>query len=248
MSSSANISILSDENIKTFHSQGFLVVEDLLTAEEVEHFVRYEAESDQPGPRGLQNHQADDEWAHIAHHPRIGAIVRQLAGPTPRIVQTMYMNKAPEGGMGVALHQDTHYIRNEPNTLMACWLALSDTDADNGGLCIVPGSNHNGLYTFESVRDTSEHTSWEQVVAMSDRAGKCWDETMHSFDIIGLREEEIVRLEIPSGAGVFFTGMTIHGSFANRSSDRPRRAFATHYIQEDTWIDRRDLQETTTLR
>jgi len=248
MSTSTDPHLLSDEEVSTYHRQGYLVVKDLLTAEEVAHFVRYEAESDQPGPRGLQNHQTDDEWAHITHHPRIGSIVRQLGGANPRIVQSMYMNKAPEGGTGVALHQDTHYIRNAPNTLMACWLALSDTDAENGGLCVVPGSNHNGLYSFESVRDTKEHTSWQQAYAMSDREGNCWDETMHSFDITGLRKEEILRLNVPSGSGVFFTGMTIHGSFANHTSDRPRRAFATHYIQEGTWIDRRDLQETIQLR
>lgn len=235
---------LSDQQVATFHSQGYLVVKDLLTKEEVDHFVRYEAAADQPGPRGLQNHKTDTEWSHIAQHPRIVAIVRQLGRSEPHIVQTMYMNKAPEGGTGVALHQDTHYIRNEPNTLMACWLALSDTDAENGGLCVVPGSNNKGLYSFEKVRDTSEHASWEQAYAMSDRDGKSWDETMHSFDITGLREEEIVRLSVPSGAGVFFTGMTIHGSFANRSADRPRRAFAIHYIQQGTWIYRRDLQET----
>lgn len=244
---SSNAAALSDEEVAAFHSQGYLVVENLLTAAEVERFVRYEAEAEQPGPRGLQNHKIDPEWAHIAQHPRIVAIVQQLGRTSPRIVQTMYMNKAPEGGTGVALHQDTHYIRNEPNTLMACWLALSDTDADNGGLCVVPGSNHKGLYAFDSVRDTSEHTSWEQVYAMSDRDGKSWEETMYSFDIKGLREEEVVRLSVPSGSGVFFTGMTIHGSFANRSTDRPRRAFAVHYIQEGTWIYRSDLQETHPL-
>jgi phytanoyl-CoA hydroxylase len=238
---------LSDQQVANFHSQGYLVVKDLLTKEEVDHFVRYEAKADKPGPRGLQNHKIDTEWSYIAQHPRIVAIVQQLGRSEPHIVQTMYMNKAPEGGTGVALHQDTHYIRNEPNTLMACWLALSDTDAENGGLCVVPGSNNKGLYSFEKVRDTSEHASWEQAYAMSDRAGKSWDETMHSFDINGLREDEIVRLSVPSGSGVFFTGMTIHGSFANRSADRPRRAFAIHYIQQGTWIYRRDLQETQPL-
>jgi ectoine hydroxylase-related dioxygenase (phytanoyl-CoA dioxygenase family) len=241
---------LDSTQVEAYRSNGFLVVEDLLTPEEVEAFVRYEAEAqaNQTGPRGLQNHKADDKWAHITHHPRIAAIVRQLNGEALRIVQTMYMNKSPEGSTGVALHQDTHYIRNEPNSLMACWLAFSDTDADNGGLCIVPGSNNTGLREFDRVKDTDEHTSWEQVYAMSDREGKCWDETMHSFDIKGLAEEEIVRLDVPSGSGVFFTGMTIHGSFANHSSDSPRRAFAIHYIQEGTWIYRSDLQETVPLR
>ena len=53
----------------------------------------------------------------------------------------MYMDKKPKGGIGVALHQDTHYIRNDPNTLMACWIALSKTEPENGGWYVVPGSH-----------------------------------------------------------------------------------------------------------
>lgn len=239
---------LDRDQIDAFHRDGYLVVRDLLTAEEAEEFVAYEARAAGGQPRGLQRHKIDEQWAHLAHHPRIAGIVRQLGGPHPQIVQTMYMSKAPSGGTGVALHQDTHYIRNEPNTLMACWIALSDTDADNGGLCVVPCSNHNGLYDFERVRDPGEHTSWEQVYPMSDRQGKAWEETMHSFDIKGLRDADIARLSVPCGAGVFFTGMTVHGSYANHSSDRPRRAFATHFVQEGTWIYRRDLQDLVALR
>ena len=43
---------------------------------------------------------------------------------------------------------------------------------------------------------------------------------------------------------VFFTGMTIHGSFANRAVNRPRKAFATHYVAEGTWLPRVDIQAT----
>ena len=238
---------LTADQVASFHNEGYLVIQDLLTQEEVVAFVDYEAQSDRPEPPGLQHHKTDTQWGHLAHHPRIVDIVRQLCGPIPRIVQTMYMNKAPSGGTGVALHQDSHYIRNEPNTLMACWIALSDTDGENGGLCVVPSSNQKGLYEFERVRDTDEHTSWEKVYPMRDQSGKAWDETMHSFDITGLETESILPLTVPSGSGVFFTGMTIHGSFANRSADRPRRAFATHFIQEGTWIYRQDLQNTTPL-
>ena len=119
---------------------------------------------------------------------------------------------------------------------MACWLALSDTDGENGGLCVVPGSHRRGLYGFEKVRDTGEHAAWETVYKMSGPDGEEWEENMHSFDIVGLEEDEVARLSVPAGAGVFFTGMTVHGSYANRSNDRPRRAFAIHYVGAETWI------------
>ena len=67
---------------------------------------------------------------------------------------------------------------------------------------------------------------------------------MHSHEVDGLDPSEIVFLAVPRGGGVFFTSMTVHGSFANRSSDRKRFAFATHYVKEQTWVYRRDIQET----
>ena len=52
---------------------------------------------------------------------------------------------------------------------------------------------------------------------------------------------------VAAGAGVFFTGMTAHGSYANESQDRERLAFATHYVREETWIYRKDIQETVPM-
>jgi ectoine hydroxylase-related dioxygenase (phytanoyl-CoA dioxygenase family) len=235
---------LSNEQTKSYYDQGFVIIENVLSEAEVDFFLNHEADHHSSEDRGLQVHTQDPNWDKIANHPKIIDIVKQLSGPKPQIVQSMYMDKAPTGGTGVALHQDNHYIRNEPNTLMACWIALSHTDVDNGGLCVVSGSNKGGLRPYERVRDTDEHTSWEKTYKMSDRDGKVWEETMHSFDITGLKENEISPLEVSKGSAVFFTGMTIHGSFANNSQNRPRRAFAVHYVQEETWVFRKDIQDT----
>ncbi len=236
---------LSNSQIEGFSTAGYLVVENLLSPKEVEDFLENERRTkEDPGPDDLRHHTRDPAWEYVTGHPRITAIVRRLIGGNPRVVQSMYMAKQPEGGTGIALHQDTHYIRNEPNTLMACWLAFSETGPDNGGLCVVSGSNHRGLLAADQVRDTRQHASWEREYAMSDRDGLEWTETMHSFDIPGISQDELTRLTVPLGGGVFFTGMTIHGSFANESEDRERLAFATHYVREETWVYRRDIQET----
>jgi len=235
---------LTATQIERYQHQGYLVVEELLTSEEVDAFVAYEANRSDAAPRHLRLHCDDQHWFKLAHHPTITGVVEQLLAANPSIVQTMYLNKPADGGTGIALHQDSHYIRNEPNSLMACWLAMSDTDAANGGLCVVPGSNHRGLYEFSKVRDESEHTAWEKDYPMRDQTGKEWDETMHSFDILGVADSEIKKLTVNKGGGVFFTGMTVHGSFANHTRDRPRIAFATHYIREETWVYRTDIQDT----
>ena len=237
--------MLSADLRQSYQDQGYLIVEDLLSPEEVSGFL---AEQDRDVPEeakglGLRRYTADPSWASIARNSKVKEIVSELVGGDPMIVQTMYMAKSPEGGTGVALHQDTHYIRNEPNTLMACWIALNDTDRDNGGLCVVPGSHKRPLYGTAPPADDSEHASWSKSYEMRGPDGKEWVEEMHSHQIDGLDPDEIEYLTVPKGAGVFFTSMTVHGSFANRSGTRPRLAFATHYVKDGTWVYRADIQD-----
>ena len=58
-----------------------------------------------------------------------------------------------------------------------------------------------------------------------------------------LDQMEFLRLSVPAGGGVFFTGLTIHGSYANHSFNRFRRAFGIHYVGQESWVYRTDIQE-----
>ncbi len=227
--------LLTASKIAQYRRDGCFVVHEPLTDAEIAAYVEHQAK---PRPAewklGLRSHTADPQYKYLAHHPRITAMVRQLLGGLPRIVQTMALDKAASGGTGIALHQDSHYLPTEPASLMACWLAITDTDADNGGLCVVPASHLQSLREARKAQDTKEHVSWTTVYDMRDRDGREWKQEMYSFEISDLDPQSIVRLTVPKGSGVFFTGMTIHCSFANRSADRPRRAFATHYVKDGT--------------
>ncbi len=242
---------LTAAQIEHYRRDGYLVVSDLLTDEAIDRFVAYEAE---PKPEGwrhnLRHHVDDGQWSRLARHPNIAAGAAQLLGGAPMIVQTMYMEKQPAGeadlgGQGVALHQDLHYLPCQPETLMACWVAMSDTYPENGGLCAVPGSHHDGLYGTHKNPNSEEHDAWEIEYLMRDRAGKEWTRCLYSFEIDGLNPEDLVKLTVPKGGGVFFDGHTIHGSFANRSPNRVRRAWAVHFVKEGTWLFRADVQDLT---
>lgn len=236
---------LSPEELRAYQEQGFVVVPGLLSPAEVERFVAYDAAQDKEARNHLDNHKRDAEWKRIATHPNIAGIARQILGTTPLIVQTMYLEKhAGEEAKGTAPHQDTHYLPNEPNTLMACWLAMSDTDEENGGLCVAPGSHTRGLLGTHKATSMKDHQVWETEHLLRDRNGKEWTERFYSFEIDGLDRSALRFLAVPKGGGVFFTGMTIHGSYANVSKARVRRAFATHFVAEGTWVLRADVQAT----
>ncbi len=235
--------ILSAEQIDRFQTEGYLVVPGLLTDEEVDGFLDHMAREKATGAYGLQGHRQDSQYRYLATHPRIAGAAAQIQGGPVRIVQTMLLNKPPQGGRGIALHQDSQYLPNEPNTLMACWLAFTDTDPENGGLCVVPGSHREGLRAARKNQDEKEHASWETEHTMRDRDGREWNQTLVSFQITDVDPARLVRLTVPRGGGVFFTGMTIHGSFSNQSTDRQRTAWAVHYVREDTWLYRTDVQD-----
>jgi ectoine hydroxylase-related dioxygenase (phytanoyl-CoA dioxygenase family) len=240
---------LTQDQIHQYHNDGYLIVHNLLADQEIAAFLEREARTRPPqGERGLLTHLEDPQWEYLAKHPNVAGVVAQLLDGMPRILQTMYMPKAPAsdekvGGAGIAFHQDTHYLPNEPNTLMACWIAMNDTDAENGGLCVVPGSHRGPLHSTRLNVDDS-HVSWEMEYLMRDRNGREWKQKFYSFQIEGLEQQQIVVLTIPRGSGVFFSGMTIHGSYANRSRQRPRLAFAVHYVKDGTWVYRTDVQDT----
>src|SRR5689334_23314952 len=119
---------LTPEELQRYQTDGYLVVPGLLSDAEVSAFLAAAARP-QTEPYGLHGHLKDTQYRALATHPNVIRIVTQLLGGRPRIVQTMFLNKPAQGGKGIALHQDCHYLPNEPNTLMACWLALTDTDA-----------------------------------------------------------------------------------------------------------------------
>jgi len=243
--------ILSDEQVASYEENGYLVVFGLLMEDEIQTFLNHVDQTSPDTAYGLHGHFQDQQYQYLATHPKIAGIAAQLLQGPPCIVQTMLLDKPAAVGKGISLHQDLHYLPNDPqtpDTLMACWLALTDTDAENGGLCVVPGSHMGGLRSVHKGQDTEEHDTFEAEFAMRDREGREWTQKMFRFEIDDLNPESIVRLTVPHGAGVFFNGRTIHGSFGNHSPNRPRRAFAVHYVQEHTHLLRKDVQNTMLVK
>jgi len=236
--------MLTPQQIADYHRQGYLLVENLLTAEEIDAFTSHIADWDDPRYGGLHNHQNDDRWHYLATHPNIAGVAAHILSGMPRVVQTMYMPKKAAGGkVGIAFHQDTHYLLTEPNTLMACWIAMSDTDESNGGLCVVPGS-HQGELRSTHKSAGEESLNWTHTHLMRDRDGKEWEQQFYSFEIDGLSPDDLQPLTVKRGSGVFFTGMTVHGSYANQSITQDRLAWAVHYLRDGSWIFRADVQDT----
>ena len=225
---------LTEAQITQFHRDGYLVIRAFFTPEEVdelrEAFMQMNANGPVPGLSEINpNYRPDDPLAfyprmmHPHRHPelpvgplairrmldaRIESVLRALFDDEPVAAQSMFYFKPP-GARGQNLHQDNYYLRVKPGTCLAAWLAVDDADPENGGLVVVPGSNHLDIACPERA-DTGLFFTADYVPVPE-----------------GLEQ---VPLTMQAGDMLFFNGSLIHGSYPNRSADRFRRAFICHYL------------------
>ncbi|HEU4422304.1 MAG TPA: phytanoyl-CoA dioxygenase family protein, partial [Pilimelia sp.] len=134
-----------------------------------------------------------------------------LLGTDPYAVQTMLYFKPP-GSRGQALHQDNFYLRAEPGTCMAAWLALDPADERNGCMMVVPGSHR---WPILCTRKADTRVSFTDVT-------------------VPIPAEQPPRpVVMDAGDVLFFNGSLVHGSLPNHTVGRFRRALIGHYIQAD---------------
>ena len=211
-----------------FDANGYVIVPGVFSAEEVaelrEHFMRLRAEGAKPGdfagidlnsddplkryPRMIHMHRWDETSVRWLLDARLNRCLTGLLGQEPFAVQTMLYFK-PAGARGQALHQDQFYLRVQPGTCMAAWLALDRCDEENGCMRVVPGSH-----------------LWPVLCPVEA-------DTTQSFTDITVPLPpgcEAVPVVMEPGDTLFFNGQLVHGSFPNTSPDRFRRALIGHYV------------------
>jgi phytanoyl-CoA hydroxylase len=211
-----------------FDEQGYWIARQLFSKDEaqryIDHFMDLRQKGSHPGdfsgvdlnstdplkkfPRMIHMHRWDQLSLDWLLDQRIAASLTELMGREPYAVQTMLYFKPPRA-RGQALHQDQYYLRVQPGTCIAAWLALDYCDEENGCLQIVPGSQNWPLLCTVKA-DTTQ--SFTDVTAPIPRG------------------TEVLPMIMEPGDVLFFNGQLVHGSLPNRSNDRFRRSLIGHYI------------------
>ena len=221
---------LTTDQRRAFHERGYLIVRGLLAAGEVQTlidtFMGMHAGGPIPGcfapkspaeaggdplklyPRMMHPHRVNEVALRYLLDPRLAAILADLFGEEPLAAQSMLYFKPP-GARGQALHQDNFYLKVEPGTCIAAWIALDPADRENGGLEVVPGTHAMDLFCPEEA-DLDISFTRDYVPVPS-----------------GLAAEPV---DLAPGDVLFFNGSLVHGSAPNRSAGRFRRSFIGHYI------------------
>lgn len=217
-----------DEKIAQYQRDGYVIVSDLFSPEEVakfrEHYTTLREQGEVPGdnvkvdpnssdplkryPRMMQPHRWDPLSLEWLIDQRLNRWLTAFLGSEPYAVQTMVYFK-PAGARGQALHQDQYYVRVQPGTCMAAWMALDDCDEENGCLQVVPGTQN--IPVLCTVQADTNQSFTDVTVPLPE----------------GMAPVPVV---MAAGDVLFFNGQLIHGSFPNSSKDRFRRTLIGHYV------------------
>ncbi|OLZ74463.1 phytanoyl-CoA dioxygenase [Streptomyces sp. IMTB 2501] len=222
-----NDAVLPEALRQRFEEDGFIVVRGLFGPAETErlcavfdvlhaagpvpgHFAPRPADPDplRRYPRVMQPHEFSSVAREFLLDARLRTVLEVLFGEEVLAAQSMFYFKPP-GARGQALHQDNFYLRVEPGTCVAAWLACEPIDRDNGGLEVVPGTHRMDLFCPE-LADEELSFAREYVPPPA-----------------GLIPTPV---DLAPGDVLFFNGSLVHGSGPNRSADRFRRSFIGHYV------------------
>lgn len=157
----------------------------------------------------------DPFWVRLISDDRLLDIAEQFVGPNIGLFASHYICKPPRKGQPVLWHQDGAYWPLEPMEVVTLWLAVSDASPDNGGMRVIPRTQHMDIKQLRQRKDIEN-------VLDSEMDGDV-DET-GAVDIV--LQPGDVEVHHPN---------IVHGSNAN-TSDRWRKGLTIRYIPTTTRI------------
>lgn len=140
---------LTPEQIERYERDGALFPVPVLSPEEVARFRAGFEELEarlggRPRPIGLSH--LFFRWAYeLATHPAIADVVEDVLGPDLLLHGSLIICKYPGDSSYVAWHQDGTYSGLSTTPTTSAWVALSESNAGNGCMRVIPGSHRNPM-------------------------------------------------------------------------------------------------------
>lgn len=227
---------ISDDKIAEYKENGFAVVEDIFSAEEIsemcdaldalvesargltEHTNVIDLEPshtpDKPRVRRIKdptgNHPVFNK---MTRHPKLIAALTALIGPNLRLHGSKINLKSADYGSPVEWHQDWAFYPHTNDDVLAVGVMLDAMEEDNGPLLCIPGSQNDPTY--------DHHQDGHFVGAIDPE--NCDIDFTKAVPITG-----------KAGSCSFHHARTLHASGPN-TSGRDRRLLLLQIAAADAW-------------
>ncbi|OWF46509.1 alpha-ketoglutarate-dependent hypophosphite dioxygenase [Mizuhopecten yessoensis] len=194
--------------VESFKQNGYILKSDILTKEETECYLKgfLDYENRLGGKvTGTYRFKAHLllPWLHdLVTHPKVVDLVCQLLGPDVVCWSTDLFPKDPGSGKSCGWHQDSTYIGMDPPDALTVWVALTDSNIDNG--CVEFSSKSH-------LKGQLDHTN-----TMSDKSMLLYGQEIP----VEVEKSTIVSAELTAGQASVHHVMTVHSSGPNNSKCR----------------------------
>ena len=197
---------LSSNQLKQYKDEGFVAPINIFSKEKAKE-IRNQIElieKELPGEldkSGRYNaHLISPLLDEVTHNSKILDAVESLIGKNILVCGTTLFIKNPNEKGYVSYHQDAKYIGLEPHNWVTAWVALTDSNEENGCMKMWPGSHL-------TIKDHDEKFNEENLLTRGQT-------------VENVPDNEVKSVELVAGQMSLHHPRIVHGSGVNKSNDR----------------------------
>ena len=197
--------VLTEQQIKFYHEKGYLAPFEGIDAHAAAAMCKdldaFERDEGMPASEIIvKGHLCFRRSYEFSRHPKILDVVEDLIGPDIYVLSSRFWMKPGKDGTFVSWHQDSAYFGLEPNELVTVWLALTDSEPENGCLKVIPGTHRGKIYSHVETFDKKNLLARGQSIKVIDSS-------------------DAVDLVLRAGQFSCHHERIVHGSDANDTDD-----------------------------
>ena len=211
---------LTSDQINDYNINGYLAPINVLTKNEASE-VRKEIEKiEKLWPNELDGlgrnyvHMISPVFDKVCHSSKILDAVESIIGKNILVGGTTLFIKNPDKKKFVSFHQDAKYIGLEPHNWVTAWIAITDSNEENGCMRMLTGSHKNNLTHHAQKFDEGNLLTRGQTVE-------------------NVPIEKTTPVILHAGQMSLHHPTIIHGSGLNNSNDRRIGFVVQSYIGSD---------------
>ena len=198
---------LSEQQIKFYDEKGYIAPIDVLSNHEANQ-IRQEIETiEKKWPNALEGigrnyvHLISPVFNKVCLNNKILDAVESIIGKNILICgTTLFIKNANEKGF-VSFHQDAKYIGLEPHNWVTAWIAVTDSNEENGCMRMWSGSHKKNFFEHEDTFDKNNLLTRGQTIN-------------------SVPKEKTEPILLKAGQMSIHHPMTVHGSGPNMSNER----------------------------
>ena len=201
------MSYLTSNQLKQYEDEGFVSPIDIFSKEKAKE-IRNEIELiEKDMPEELEKsgrynaHLISPLLDEVTHNPKILNAVESLIGKNILVCGTTLFIKNPHETGFVSYHQDAKYIGLEPHNWVTAWVAITDSNEENGCMKMWSGSHKDNLKDHDQMFNEGNLLTRGQTVN-------------------NVPKKNLKSLILTAGQMSLHHPKVVHGSELNKSNDR----------------------------